>query len=135
MPKDKDLLRPYAAIGINKQVLMHSRNVLLAQQNTAGYSTNDPIHRDPETQTQYRTYSDKAQRSGKTYSSTYADTLRPGRGKYVDTIEVNTPNTLNYPKAKREQEGADTFQQMDKSNLKIAGGLALLGLGLTKMVM
>ena len=130
MPKDKDLGRPYAARGIRKQDLAHARNVLLAQNNTAGYSTNDPIHRDPQVQTQHRTYSNKAQRSGVTRYSTYADTLRPSRSKYVDTIEVNTPNLMVNPDAKAKQEGKMVFTQMDKSNLKVASSLGVLGWGL-----
>lgn len=130
MPKDKDLGRPYAAKGIRKQDLMHARNVLLAQNNTTGYSTNDPINRDPKVQTQYRTHSSKAQRSGVTYYSTYADTLRPPRYKYVDTIEVNTPNLMVNPDAKAKQEGKMVFAQMDKSNLKVASSLGVLGWGL-----
>jgi hypothetical protein len=128
MPKIRDLGKAYAPIGIKKDNLFHARDILLAQNNTTGYASSDPYHDKLNTRT--ATYSAKAQRSGKTYDSSFADTLRPSKNKFVDTIGVNTP--VN-GKAKREQEGDNVLKPMDKSNLGIAGGLALLGWGLTSM--
>lgn len=119
MPRDKDFGRK-TAIGISQNNLTHARNVLLAQGNTAGYSSNDTQHT-RALRSDYNKDSVKAQSSGPSRNSTYADTLRPSGRKYVDSILNNRPNVLNVPDSKSLAEGKENNKKVTKDNLKWAG--------------
>lgn len=121
MPRDRDLGRE-RNVGITQNNLIHARNILIAQGNTSGYSSND--HQHTKVKSDKVGTSVKAQTSSATWDSTWADTLTFGPRNYVDSLLNNRPNTLYTPDAEKIQLGYEDNRKLKADNFKIVSSLA-----------